>query len=490
MPGVNTQVQIRTGPAADALAPSSSLFAVGLTERGPSDVAARVTSFDEFVRIYGPRVSYGSLHDAVQAFFEEGGTRAFIGRVVGPAATAGTLVLKDNSTAPGINTITINAKGAGAWSSGVTVQVLAGTITGTFRIDIVYNGVTESYDNFLTPAQAVARINRDSKWVTAVDNGSVTAAPNNQPKVIAATALSAGNDQRGSLVANDYTNAVNALFGVDLGAGVVIVPGFTSAQIGTALAAHCAANRRIGYVATAAGQTVAQAISAAQALRGTTGGEKVGLLYPWVLIDDGVGGTRTVSPEGFVAGKRAKAHELIGPWRTPAGSFAASNGFVKGVEKALTKAEAASLDAAQVSAIRVIAGRVEPYGYRSLSSDPDNWWFLNYADLTNHIEVEGEKALEQFVFETVDSDSHLLGFVEAAMRGLVGPIRKAGGLYSLHDEAGADIDKGWSIDVGASVNPTSQLALGRVAVNVVVRPSPTGADITLTIIKAALTAAV
>lgn len=490
MPGVNTSVQVRSGPAADALAPSSSLFAVGLTDRGPTDVAARVTSYPEFEAIYGPRVSYGSLHDAVRGFFEEGGTRAFIGRVVGAAATTGTLILKDNSTSPGINTLSLTAKGAGAWSGNITAAVAAGTIAGTFRIDLTYNGAVETYDNLLTPAAAVVAINRGSKWITAADLGSVTVAPNNQPRPLAATALSAGNDQRGSLTAASYTAAVNALFGFDLGAGVVIVPGFTHAEVGIALAAHCAANRRIAYLATAVGQTVAQAITAAQSVKGITGSEKIGLLYPWVLIDDGVGGTRTVSPEGFVAGKRAKAHELVGPWRTPAGAFAASSGFVKGVEKALTKSEANSLDAAQVSAIRVIAGRVEPYGYRSLSADPDNWWFLNYADLTNHLEVEGEKALEQFVFETVDSDSHLLGFVEAALRGLVAPIRAAGGLYSLRNDAGQEIDKGWAIDVGASVNPLSQLALGRIAANVVVRPSPTGADITLTIIKAALTAAV
>lgn len=490
MPGVNTRVELRSGPSADALAPSSTFFAVGLTDRGPTDVPAKVTSYSDFEALFGTRVTYGKLHDAIRTFFEAGGTRAYIGRVAGPAATTGLLVLKDKSTAPGINTIQLTAKGPGAWSSGVTVVVGVGTITGTFSITISKDGTDEVYDNLTTPALAVTRINQRSAWVTATDMGSATVAPNNQPKAITSTALSAGADDRGSLTSASYVTALNTLMGFDLGAGVVAIPGFDASTVGAGIAAHCATNRRIGYTVPPAGSTVAAAIGAAQALLGITGSEKVGVFYPYLLIDDGAGGTRTVSPEGFIAGKRAMAHELVGPWRTPAGAFAASTGFIKGVEKALTRAEAESLDAAQVSAIRVIAGKVEPYGYRSMSSDTDSWWFLTYADLINHLQVEGEKALEQFVFETVDSDSHLLGFVEAALRGLVAPIRAAGGLYSLRNEAGEEIDKGWSIDVGQSVNPTSQLAQGKIAADLVVRPSPVGADITLTIIKAALTAAV
>jgi hypothetical protein len=46
----------------------------------------------------------------------------------------------------------------------------------------------------------------------------------------------------------------------------------------------------------------------------------IAILYPWVQIPDGVGGIRTISPEGFTAGHRAAAIEAAGeagPTRAP-----------------------------------------------------------------------------------------------------------------------------------------------------------------------------
>lgn len=488
MPGVSSILKTRTGPATDQRAPASTLFISALTERGAADTCHIVRSMAEYEGLFGARVSYGYGSDAAQVFFEEGGTKLAVVRVVGPAATTGFLMLMDKAGSP-LATLRLAAKGPGAWSTGVTAAVAAGTVTGTFQITLAYGGATEVYDNLATPADAAVQINKRSMWVTAADQGSATVAPNNQPANLAATALSAGADDRASVVAASYVTALNTYATIDFGAGVVAIPGQLSAAVGAGLLAHAVTNKRIVYTTVAAGSTGAQAISAAQTLRGSTGSERAGLLWPWVVIPDGAGGTRTIPPEAFVAGRRAAAHESEGPWVAPAGELGKAR-FITGIEQAVNRTLGDQLDAAQVSAIRVIANKVTVYGYRSLSSDVENWQFLTYSDLMNYLEVEGAKRLEQFVFRPIDGRGHLFAKMAGAMVGLVEPIRQSGGLYEAYDSEGDLVDPGYSVDTGPSVNTPTTIANGEARVAVGVRPSPVGALVTLILTKSALMAAV
>ena len=62
--------------------PTAVLAAVGITERGPVRVPTLVTSFDEFVNIYGGFIAAGELALQVRQFFLGGGRQAWISRVV------------------------------------------------------------------------------------------------------------------------------------------------------------------------------------------------------------------------------------------------------------------------------------------------------------------------------------------------------------------------------------------------------------------------
>ena len=93
MPGVIVQTAVRVGPNASSAVETSQAFFVGKAARGPSTEAKLVTSLAEFQAIYGGYAAYSYLHPTVQSFFEEGGTRAWISRVVGANATTGALTL-------------------------------------------------------------------------------------------------------------------------------------------------------------------------------------------------------------------------------------------------------------------------------------------------------------------------------------------------------------------------------------------------------------
>ena len=116
MPGVVVTTGAVAGPSAPTVAPASTYFAVGLADRGATDRAILVNSVDQYTTEYGGATSYSPLYDDIKTFFEEGGTRAYITRVVGPAATIGALSggLLDRHASTPVATLTVTARSAGA----------------------------------------------------------------------------------------------------------------------------------------------------------------------------------------------------------------------------------------------------------------------------------------------------------------------------------------------------------------------------------------
>lgn len=483
MPGVSVRTATRSGPVNAAAPASGRYFVGGITERGRAGVAVRIRSLAEYLVEFGGRVPYGSVYDDLRVYFEEGGSEAYVSRVVGPAAAVGTLTLKDRAGTPA-NTLRIDAVAPGSWSSDVTVEVAAGTNAGTYAIRVRQAGqLVETFDNLTSPADAVGAT-RGSRLIRATDLGSVTAAPGNFPAVLAATALSAGTDDRASITAAHVTAALN-VFGLDLGAGAVALPGYAATLVGRALIDHAKATRRIALLATAQGATPDQAIAASTGLIGPDA-EYAGLFYPWLTVPVAGSSTKLLSPEGYVAAMRARAHRDVGPWRAPAGDIAVAT-FVTGVERELTRAEGDRLDEAHVSAIRTISGTTRLYGWRSLSSDVNNYALLIGRDVLNTVAYAAEEALEQYVFQTIDGQGRLIASVQAELIGLLDPIRDAGGLYERIVD-GERLDPGYSVDVGPTVNTLAVLNSNTIAAVVAMRVSPVGTLIDLTIVKAGLTA--
>jgi hypothetical protein len=190
MPGVVVTTATKSGPSASLRAPSSQVFMVGQAERGDTTKAIILNGMADVSTYLGDRPTYGSLYDQLKVYFDEGGTRAIVARVVGPAAAVGLLVLNDQNgvAAP---TLRVEAQNAGAWSSRLKAQVLAGFAPNTFRIIITLDDqIVEDKTNMSTPTDAVNRF-AQSPYVKVVNLASATAAPANNPAVVAATSLSA-----------------------------------------------------------------------------------------------------------------------------------------------------------------------------------------------------------------------------------------------------------------------------------------------------------
>lgn len=484
--GVQVRTDALAGDGDELRAISSQYFVAGLTDRGRTGIPVAVNSMTEFKREFGKRVSYGFLTDDLSQYFAEGGTRAQVLRKVGPAATKGTLTLVDRAGAP-LNTIRIDAISAGAWSTNVQIKVDNGTVTNSVNLSVIVDGETvRVYRNHLTPASLVAAINADSKVITATDLGSATAAPNNRPAVLAATALSAGNDDRAAVTPTLLVNEL-ALFTADLGPGAVAIPGYGTDDVGAGVKAHALATGRDGFLHGASTDALAAAITDAAALQVGAGSEYVGMLHPWVKIPDPdlPGASLTVPPTGFAAGVRARAHQAEGPWRIPAGDDYPAR-YITGVSKELTTSEVDQANEGFVIPIvpRAQARRNVLYGYRSTSSDEANFYHLSSRSTLNALAWDCGQALAPYVFRPIDSRGALVTAVRSVLEGVCERYRAAGGLFEKRDANNVLIDRGFAVSVTA--NPALRVVEAVVSVRIA-----EGAElIIVTVLKVPATAAV
>jgi phage tail sheath protein FI len=145
-PGVYIE-EIRTGPVPIEGVGTSTAGFVGQTVRGPTE-AKLVTSWLEYQRWYGglTDISVSYLPWAVQGFFDNGGQRAFIARVVRDGAAS---AFFDLETAAGTQSLHVEALGPGEWGNRLFVRVDEASQQGKVRLTIIY--FTREPDPFVDP---------------------------------------------------------------------------------------------------------------------------------------------------------------------------------------------------------------------------------------------------------------------------------------------------------------------------------------------------
>jgi hypothetical protein len=440
-----------------------------------------ITSLSDYEDIFGGSIAAGWTHETIETFFEEGGARAYVSRVVADDATEATLELDKTG---GTAVITLTAAGKGTWShSGVlTAQVTQPTAGSTFKIIIKLNGLTVfTSATHSTVAAAVDEINNSAVaalYVTATDEGE-TGIP-----AVAAAANFSGGSNGGSIAAADVVTAID-LFTESLGPGAVCAPGYTSSTVREGLIAHAAASRRIAILGFDKDDSVSDAVTALNDYSDADNAEYAAFFYPWVKIPNGTL-TKTIPCEGYVCAKRAMVHNTYGSWAPYAGERSEAK-FVTSPYVILSSTESDTLDTGYVNAIKVINGTTRVYGARSASNDTDNFRFIVAREVLNQIVYEAETALEALLFLPIDGRRSTFSRVAATLTGIMERIRIGGGLYEAFDATGKQIDPGYTVQVNDAINPLTQLATGVIKAKVGARVSSVGDRIEVEITKSNLT---
>ncbi len=165
---------------------TSTAAFIGEAARGIPDLATFLTSYADYERHFGGhrRGEAGLLAQAVQAFFDAGGRRAYAVRVLPASAVTGISESQDarETDVWGLTrqVISFEARGKGVWSSHLRIHIEAATnfVTEAFKVRVEWseNGSTrtvETFDNVRMDQDhedyAVDLINETSKYIRAID---------------------------------------------------------------------------------------------------------------------------------------------------------------------------------------------------------------------------------------------------------------------------------------------------------------------------------
>lgn len=442
-------------------------FATGTTDRGPANRAILCQSLQDFINNYGSRQTYSVLYDAVEMFFREGGAKAWIGRVVGPAAVVATKTLLDGSAG---NSLIVKAKGPGVYGNTITVQVQnpgAGGTASSFSLLITDpNYPTGSYSeqspDFTTQAQAVAW--SAQSVLVDITIGASTLLPANA----SASALATGTDDRTNVVDLQWRNAQN-LFTRDLGPGQVSQVGRTTSQAYIDTLAHAAANNRVAILDGADTPTTATLTAAAIALRAGASASTVrygAMFAPWVVVPGVVAGTtRVVPPCAFVAGRTAGNDSGGASPNVPAA------GLGEGSLRTATALSQPSYDngsgidvtrdlmyTSGVNQLVQRYGTYQIFGWRTLvdpvGADQD-WINLGNVRLAMFIVAQSLRIAEQYILDEIDGRGRTFKAFEGDIRGFMNDLYALGSLY---DGGSGRPEDAYSVDTGPQVNTAITVA--------------------------------
>jgi hypothetical protein len=139
-PGVYVEESLNLVPPAQSTTSQSVAAFIGSTDRGPVDPTL-VTSWSQFVNLYGGWTANKGMHLAALLFFSNGGSQAYIKRVVDVAADTATRTFNDRAAGNAADaTLTLNAKNVGAWGNGVNVTISNSNTAGAFDLTVYYDG--------------------------------------------------------------------------------------------------------------------------------------------------------------------------------------------------------------------------------------------------------------------------------------------------------------------------------------------------------------
>ena len=370
-PGV--YVQETLNPIQSVVGPASTSVAafVGANDRGPT-TPTLITSWSQYVNLFGSwnTTASNNLPIAVYLYFANGGSQAYVNRVVGSSAAKATRTLVDRTSGTPVNTLIVNALNEGTWGNSVNITITDSTISPYFNITVYYGGSTDAY--IVERWTDVSMVATDGRYVVSVINGnsnyiavadaldSATGVTDN-PALQANTSLASGAN--GSTITS--TNIINSLSGYDTirQSLVLNIPGVTDATTINGAISYATGTTRLNdvfVVVDGINDTAANQITLADSY---TASSYAAVYYPQITISDPTApvgapasATKTVGAGGAVVGIYSATDASRGVFKAPAGLQSRIAGAVSVTPLSNADLDSLNTAAAPVNAIRYISG--------------------------------------------------------------------------------------------------------------------------------------
>jgi phage tail sheath protein FI len=477
-PGV--YVQETLNPIQSVVGPNSDSYGafIGPNDRGPINTPTLVTSWSQYVTLFGQWSTFASndLALAVYMFFANGGNAAYVVRVAGASAASATRSFNDRAGTP-VATLRLSAYNFGLWGNDINVSVTNSNTDNLFDVTVYYGGNTDSeiVEKFTDLSMistntryAPSVINNGSKFVFATDLGSATAGASKNPAIVTNQSLTGGLN--GSAVTSITSYSV---FDTVLQSLVLNVPGFTDATTVNAAIAYAVARGDVFVVVDSA---LTGAIDMELGTPGTsstqlaltatyTASSQAAVYYPRLYIADptlglgaATGQTKLVGAGGAVVGLYAATDASRGVFKAPAGLQARLAGAVS--VKKLTNAEldVANSSASPVNAIKFVAGTgIVVMGSRTLKAGYVDKYVPVRRTLI-YLRKSAKDLTEFALFEP--NDAFLWRRVKAALSSFLTNFWAQGGLV------GATPAEAYYVRCDESINPQSLVDNGELHIEI------------------------
>ncbi len=342
-----------------------------------------------------------------------------------------------------------------------------------FSVTLTRNGVNKPYNGLGMhpehPHYYRRVINQDETgWVYAapVEPPNIAVPPTNRPQTIAATPLAGGaNDNPATLTGTDYKNALALLEQID-DVNMVAIPDRQDADVQLAMIAHCENMfDRFAILDSRRGAPLFGTDSVELHRSGVESANGfAALYYPWLTISP-VSGTDPilVPPSGHIAGIYARTDNNRGVHKAPAGSEALINGAL-GVERMMSDVDQGQLNLQGINVNRVFrpGGRPVVWGARTTSNNT-NWQYVNIRRLFLFLEESIQEGIEWAVFEP--NNQTLWKKLHRTLTDFLTRVWRDGALF------GAAPEEAFYVRIDDALNPFSEQQLGRLHIEIGVRPS-------------------
>ncbi len=410
---------------------------LGMTERGPQQPRL-VTSFAQFMNLYGGYIPDSFTAHSVDGFFKNGGQRCFIGRIV----------KKDAGTAEVDEPLKIKAVGPGAWAKRVAVRIENAssgdenlfklvvvyfqedmadlTITGendeekekkmeellekTKKVEVFDNLAYQenSADNYLKRVNGIStliEIEEPQEYIRPINSGD------------AFIPLVGGSDGTGDLTRDDMRGDPGAKPGERTGLtafkevdeiAILYAPDIhkigdevgKKAFVDDMLAQCEKLKDRFAVLDVPANKKIISKISITDPDLPFRPSKYGAIYYPWIkVLDPLTNRKKLLPPGGHIVGIYARSDQERGVHKAPA------NEVVRGameLEFQITKGEQDILNPRHINCIRFFPGRgIRVWGARTCILDA-LWKYINVRRLFIFIEESIEEGTQWVVFEPND----------------------------------------------------------------------------------------
>src|SRR6185437_1621516 len=359
---------------------TANSFVVGLSDWGPSGTPVTIQSLAGAAAAVGPRSGTNTtVYDALDVYFREGGQTAYFTRVVGPAASAASIVLQDaNSSA----SLLVNAEYVGNYGNAIQVSV---TNTGAaYTISL-----TDTFGNQLATSPSLASKAAAQAWAASIPYVNIypLGAYATLPKTASAASMSGGTDDRTHATIANWQTALNS-FPPSLGPGQIWAPGVTNttmAGIWSAIGAAATATNRVGICDMDDGISAATAVGDIGSTYNSPGAGPIGFWAGNLSAPGTVPGTtRSIPPSPVIAALCARVDSTGNPNQAAAGASyplqycSGSFTLVSGITETYSPTDVSTLNSAGINTFATRFGNFENFGFVTSilpTSDAIYWQF-------------------------------------------------------------------------------------------------------------------